>query len=123
MMVEDFILDKEGAQREILHYLHELLEGQLDLTPKIRYKIPFYYRKTWICYLNPIKNDGIELAFLRGYQLSNDQGLLSAKGRKQVMGLEIYELEGLPLDSLLEVLQEAILLDEEIPYTFKKTKK
>ena len=119
--VEAFILDKEGAQQAILQYLHNLMESTPEVTSKIRYKIPFYYRKSWICYLNPIKKPvGIEMVFLRGNELSNEQGLLDPRGRKQVAGVIFTKVEEIPMETLLEVIQEALYLDETVPYASKR---
>lgn len=120
---EDFIYQLEDPQKEIMLYLHELLSNEFDLQDKIRYKIPFYFGRSWICYLNPIKNNAVELAFVRGNELSNMQGLLSDKGRKQVYGVEFESLDDIPLDILHDVLQEAILLDETTPYESKNKKR
>ncbi|MCI5082247.1 MAG: DUF1801 domain-containing protein [Saprospiraceae bacterium] len=120
LTVDDFIYQQEAKQRELLLYMHQLLTDEFELQCKIRYKIPFYDRKTWICYLNPLKNQGIELAFVRGNELSNEQGLLSSKGRKQVYGVEIQEIADIPLGSLKEVLHEAVLLDDTTPYASKR---
>ncbi len=97
-------------------FLHQSLVSDFDLTPRISYKIPFYYRKSWICYLNPIKDEGIELAFPRGNELSNEQGLLEERDRKQVRGVIFYKLSEIPWPALREIIQEAIVLDETIPY-------
>ncbi len=120
--VDDFILDQPDPQKEILQYLHLLLTEELGLIPKIRYKIPFYYYKSWICYLNPLKEGGIELAFTRGNELSNEQGLLNFKGRKQVCGLDIRSVNAIPHEALYEILQEALILDENKPYASKRSK-
>jgi len=82
-VVNDFIYSYEGAQKDILLYFHQYLYEQLELSPKIRFKIPFYYNKSWICYLKPIKPNGIELAFTRGNKLSNVQGILQSNGRNK----------------------------------------
>lgn len=122
-MIEDFILDHPNSQQQtLLQVLHDLLLSYPEVTGKIRYKIPFYYRKSWICYLNPVKNDGVELAFTRGNELSNEQGLLDSKGRKQVYGVTFYKPEDIPLKVLQEVIGEAFLLDEEVPYASKRQK-
>ena len=118
--VEDFIFQFEGNQREILSYFHKLFVNDLDLTDKIRFKIPSYYRKSWICYLNPIKDSKIELAFIRGNELSNAQGLLQSKGRKQIAGIEFEKFSNIPFQTVNEIIQEAILLDEMIPYKSKR---
>lgn len=120
--VEDFIYYHEGLQREILLHLHQILTEEFNLSPKIRYKIPFYFNRSWICYLNPNKQDGVELAFTRGNELSNAQGLLDSKGRAQVFSVEITALSDLQNEALQEVWQEAILLDETVPYASKRQK-
>ena len=122
--VEAFILEKEDNQQAVLQFLNELMMSTPEVTSKIRYKVPFYYRKSWICYLNPTKKPvGVELVFLRGNELSNEQGLLSAKGRKQVAGIIFEKVADIPVETVLEVMQEAIWLDETIPYASKRTKK
>lgn len=120
--VEDYIYTLEGAQREVLLYLHKFLVQEVNLEDKLRFKIPFYFRKSWICYLNPIKKEGIEIAFLRGNELSNEQGLLDSKGRKQVCGIVFTKPSEIPIRALTEILQEAILLDDMVPYGSKRKK-
>ena len=117
-----FIDRYSGDQQAVLQYLHNLLISFPDIEPKLKYKIPFYYRKSWICYLNPIKKKGIELCFTRGNELSNAQGLLMARDRKQIRGVIFETIESIPEESLLELLQEAFLLDETVPYQSKRKK-
>ncbi len=120
--VEDFIDHYEGSQKEIMHFIHNRLTSELGLIDKIRYKIPFYYGRTWICFLNPTKKGNIEIAFVRGNELSNHQNLLESKGRKQVYSMEVSDLSEIPLQLLDEVIQEAILLDETVPYSSRRKK-
>ena len=100
--------------------LDQLLMDFPGVTSKLRYKIPFYDKKSWICYLNPIKKSGVELAFVRGNELSNQQGILDFKGRKQVAGIEIFDSKHLPLDELREIINEALILDQQVPYMSKR---
>lgn len=123
MTVEDYISNFEDQQLKILIFLHELLKSYPEVDDKLRFKVPFYFRKSWICYLNPVKNNGIELAFLRANELSNDQGLLDFKKRKQVAGLTFYQTKDIPVDLVHEIFQEALILDESIPYKSKRSKK
>ena len=120
--VEDYIYNFDDTQRDILLYIHKLLSVELDLTDKLRFKIPFYYRKSWICYLSPTKNSTIEFAFLRGNELSNSQKILDSKGRKQVWSIELTKLSEIPIRELTEIIHEAILLDETVPYASKRKK-
>lgn len=121
--VEDFIYQFEGSQREVMLYFHDLLTMELNLTEKIRFKIPFYYGKSWICYLNPKKDGKIELGFVRGNELSNYQGILDNKGRKQVCSIEFEKVSEIPSQQMNEIMQEAILLDETTPYESKRKSK
>lgn len=117
---ENFIYQFEGNQREVMLYFHNLLVTELNLTDKIRFKIPFYYGKSWICYLNPTKDNKIEFAFTRGNELSNFQGLLHSKGRKQVYSIEFEKISNIPHQIINEIIQEALLLDETKPYESKR---
>ena len=117
--VENFILDLEGEQKDIMEHLHHLLGTFPGITSKIRYKIPFYYCRSWICYLNPVKGNQVELAFIRGIELSNEQGLLEFRGRKQVAGIVLRSASSIKIPAITEIIQEAIMLDEQVPYRSK----
>lgn len=112
MSVEHFILGLNGQQKAIVIFLHQRLTNYHGLQPKIRYKVPMYFNRKWVCYLNPIKGNGIELAFLKGNQLSNEQGLLNKKDRKMVAGIDLYSVESIPERVIDEIIQEALLLEE-----------
>lgn len=118
--VENFIYEKEGAQRELLMYFHSLFTDRLGLTAKIRYKIPFYYQKSWICYLNPKKDGKLDLAFIRANELSNASGLLQAKDRKQIASIELDPHTEIPEEAILEIMTEALELDQKTPYKSKR---
>lgn len=110
--VEWFIEEKEGDQQEVLQYLYQLFLSFPEVTSKIRYRIPFYYRKNWVCYTNPLKNNAVELVFIRGQELSNTQGLLQKKDRKMVAGLTFHKVGDIPEEALVEIIQEAFLIDD-----------
>ena len=114
--VEEFIYGFEGDTLEVMKYLHSLMMDQPGIRCKLSYKIPFYYRNSWICYIFPQKKGGIEFAFPRGRELSNEQGILDTRGRKEVAGIILKTLDDIPEESLIEVIQEAIILDESVPY-------
>lgn len=122
--VEIFIEELENEQqREIMIHLHEFILMFANMEPKIRFKIPFYYLNSWICYLNPIKPDKVELSFVRANELSTALPLLDFKKRKQIAGITIDSLNSLPKTELALIFQEAILLDETIPYKLRKKTK
>lgn len=120
---EDFILSFDGDQKDIMLYFHQLLTNEFNLLDKMRYNIPFYYGRSWICYLSPTKKGNVEFAFVRGNELSNDQALLSSKGRKQVFSIEFNKVSDIPQSTINEVINEAVLLDEVKPYESKRKPK
>lgn len=121
--VEGYIHQFDNAQREIMLFFHHLLTNDYSLTSKITFKNPCYYGNSWICYLKALKNDKIELAFMRGNELSNDQGLLMSKGRKQLRSIDFSDVKEIPIEMIREVFQEALLLDEVKPYESKRKSK
>lgn len=118
--VENLIYQYEGHQREVMLCLHRLFVSELNLMDKVRFKIPFYFGRSWICYLNPKKDGKTELAFVRGNELWNGQGLLQNQDRKQVWGIAFEQVSDIPFAALNEIIQEAILLDEVKPYASKR---
>ena len=116
--VEAFITDwPDDQQREILHFLHQIISELPNVSSKIRYRIPFYYRKSWFCYLNPLRRrSGVELVFIRGNELSNAKGWLEARDRQQVRGVIFESTAAISLETLLPMLDEALLLGEVKPY-------
>jgi hypothetical protein len=112
LQVNDYIESLPDRQKMLVQVLHDFLLSFPGVHAKIRYKIPFYDRRTWFCYLNPIKNEGVELAFLNGHKMSNAQGVLDLRGRVQVAGIRFYRVEEMDEEILFEIVQEALLLDE-----------
>ena len=102
--VEDFIYQLEGNQRNAMLYFHNLLTVDLNLSSKIKFKVPFFYRKSWICYLNPTKDGRIEFAFTRGNELSNNQGILNSFGRKQVYSIMVENISDIPIQQIKEII-------------------
>ena len=120
--VANYILGLDGQQRAIVSYFHQKLALEYELISKISYNVPFYYRKSWICYLNPLKTGGVELVFTRGNELSNDQEILDFKGRKQVAGIDLMTMADIPEKEINAILNEAILLDDLVKYNVGKVR-
>lgn len=109
--VESYIYRLEGQEREIASYLHDLFTERYGMTYKLRYRIPFYDIKKWLCYISPQKKGGIELCFLHGRWMQDPQGALDAKDRTQVYGITYHNLEDIDEDVLDVLITEAIELD------------
>ena len=127
--VESYIYHLEGEEREIASYLHDLLTQRYGMSYKLRYRVPFYDLKKWLCYINPQKKrkalnqqdigGGIELCFLHGRWMEDPQGALDAKDRVQISGITYLSLEEIDEDVLIVLIEEAIEIDEK----FSKLKK
>ena len=120
--MEAFFENYKGATYALLQRLHAIITSLPGVEGRLTYNTPFYYRNTWICYLAPAKDGSVELGFTRGSELSNEQGLLDARGRKQVSGVVFRHVSEIPEETLLEVLQEALLVDELHSQNKKKKK-
>lgn len=119
MNINEFISDYSKKQQAIILRLHRDLID-LNLRSEYKFKLPFYYKRSWICYLNPTKQDTVELAFTRGNELSNAYDFLEKKGRRQVYGIEIINVKDCSMEGVISTIHEAILLDEKVPYASKR---
>jgi len=110
--VEEYILKQDTHQREVMLYLHELFLRQYHLNPKIKYGIPFYFGNKWVCYLNPIKEGGLDLTFLRGFKLEGFDWILETRDRKMVKSLSIDPKESIDEKLIVQLMDAALLLDQ-----------
>lgn len=90
---------------------------------KISYNVPFFYFHGPLCYLSP-KFDGVYIGFVRGHELSNEQGLLEIKDRKYIRSIHFHSLAELgEMDyAIRQILNEAAILNEHY-YQLKKNRR
>lgn len=109
--VDDFIAAQPADSQLRLRGLRKLI---LDAAPhvgeSIKYGIPFYTYHGLLCYLNP-KPDYVDFGFCRGVQLSDEAGLLCGDN-KEVRKVKITQLDGPVAQSLRQLVQEALLVNE-----------
>lgn len=108
-----YIQEYEEPQRSIMLALHRFFGAYPELSCHFRYKILFYDRKSWICYLNPLKAGGVELCFVHGQLIADPNVLLQPKGRKQIRGLTLTSAEAIPWDDIHFFLMEAFQLEDQ----------
>lgn len=89
---------------------------------KKKFKLPFFYGNTWICYFNFLKTQEIEFLFVRAREFPSKE-LLDFKDRVMIGGLSYKSVADIDFGILNLLLEEAITLDTEKPYTFTKKKK
>lgn len=114
--IEDFL---ESQVPVISSLMYQLRNTILHAHPKMKERFLFntamFGVKNELCYFVVLKkNTGIEVGFHRGFQLSNEQGLLDSKKRKFIHGVTFKDLEDFKNKeaSFKEILQEAIILDD-----------
>lgn len=118
--VEIYIESLPEKQREIALEIHHLMLAIPHVTASLKWKLPFYSRKSWIGYTNVLKNGNIEFCFTRANELSNASGILDFKKRKQIAGLEVSDVKQLHTEALHLIIEEAIILDDNVKYSVKK---
>lgn len=116
MSVLQYIEETNPPQvRELLFAAHLFLQETLPpfAACSIKWRIPFYTLRRNFCYLNRHK-DHITLGFPHGWKLAPRPGILLDENEKlkQIRYLEIRFLEDLYSETVQQILQEAIMLDE-----------
>lgn len=116
MTVLDYIDETNPPDvRKLLLTAHHFLLESLPpfVTCAIKWRLPFYMLYRNFCYLNR-HPDHITLGFPQGWKLAPIPGvLLDENGTlKQIRYLEIRSVEDLFSDVTMQILQEAIILDE-----------
>jgi hypothetical protein len=120
--VQDYIALQPKSKAQIMSVLRNMV---LDVAPhveeKISYTVPFFYFHGPFCYLSPTI-DGVYIGFVRGHQLSNEQGLLEIKKRKYIRSMHFFSLAELEEkeETIRQILNEAAILNE---YHFQQKKK
>lgn len=120
LAIEKYIHDAPEKYREILVRLYEIISNSSPfIEEKIAYTVPFFKHFGMLCYIAHGKR-GVEVGFWRGNELSNQQGILSNDERKIVRSLIYEKADDIDEQILMEILQEAMMLNEE---HFKAKKK
>jgi len=119
MQISEYLYNLTSKQAAIVHCLHDLIMETPAVEVKRRWNLPFYYRKSWVCYFNILKDGNVEWAFTRGNELSNQDNWLNAKGRKQIYSVSFESVLDIDMELAKTTLQEALLLDEYVNYSVK----
>ena len=112
--------------RELLMAAHHFLRENLPpfATCALKWRIPFYSLRRNFCYLNRHR-DHITLGFPHGYKLAPQPAVLLGESEKlkQVRYLKIRSVEDLYSEETLQILHEAMILDEmmaKVKPTFRR---
>jgi len=75
--------------------------------------LPHFHLHGDLCFLNP-NSEGVELGFVKGFELPNDSGMLESNGRKHTMSITFHSVAELEEheDVVRKLLNEAAILNE-----------
>lgn len=125
MNVRQFISEQPAPKREVMTILRAwVMDLGAHTGEKISHKIPYFSFYGSLCYLNPIE-DGVEFGFTKGYELSDEQKILEAKGRKHVKSVTFYSIAALEENEepVRRLLNEAAILNEYLDKRKKRNNK
>lgn len=110
--VDDFIAAQPADAQFRLRTLRKLI---LDAAPHVgetlKYGLPFYTYHSLLCYLNP-KPGYVDFGFCRGVQLADEAGLLYGDNQ-EIRKVKVAQLGGPLAGSLRQLVQQALLVNEE----------
>ncbi len=112
--VEQYIYEQENSVQELMVILYDICVNDFGLEPKIKFKIPFFYGASWVCYINKLKKGGIEFCFVNANKFHDPSGLLLYQNRKQVAGIIYHKSKEINLESLFSILQKATEYDQTL---------
>ena len=129
MDVNDFIINLPKEERIIVSRLRDLLfETEPRFREKLSYGVPYFSRNRRVCFIWPASaplgptNAKVSFGFCYANLLSNVQGLLLKEGRKQVYIARFSSINEIDEKLLLEIIQEALMVDD-LHFQKKKLKK
>jgi hypothetical protein len=131
--VEHFIYGLPKDEQIIVTRLRTLIfQAEPRLKEGLSYGVPYFFRNRRVFFLWPASAipcqyrsqhkpppPNVTIGFCYGNLLSNAQGLLKSEGRKQVYTIDVPSLATLNEAPLREVINEAILIDDQF---FRKKK-
>jgi len=119
MEVEDFIANLPNDERILVSRLRALLfDTEPRFQAKLSYGVPYFSRNRSVCFIWPAsaplgpKNAKVSFGFCYANLLSNAQGLLLSEGRKQVHIVRFSLIKEINENALLEIIREALIIDE-----------
>ena len=114
MTVQQYILSQSSPQQEIMTILRSwILDLGKHVEQQMSNKVPQFYFYGPICYFHAAE-DHVELCFTKGYELSDDEKLLSFEGRKHVKSISFFSVADAEEheDEIRRLLNEAAILNE-----------
>lgn len=120
MTIEDFFYSLSPKEQVICFRLREIiLSSAPDFDEKFSYGVPYYFRRRRVTCIWPNgvwggPPRGVFIGFCQGNKLSNEQGIIEMGKRKRFGLIRFYDSREIKEEPLLEILHEAIMVDERL---------
>lgn len=115
----DFLPDDE---LKIVTFLRKIIYNCIpDVTEKLAYNVPFFYRHKRICFIWPpsvlwgnVPLKRVQLGFVNGYLLEDEINYLEKENRKQVYCRYFSDIKDIDVDLLKSYIFQAAMIDDEL---------
>lgn len=89
---------------------------------KLAYNVPFYYQHKRVCYIWPSsipwggikEKNTVVLGFCQGQKLTDEAGILSKQGRKEIATISFSSAKEIDAEILRTYIYEALFIDEQL---------
>lgn len=115
----DFLPEEE---LKIVKALRKIIYNCIpDVTEKLAYNVPFFYRHKRICFIWPpsvlwgnVRMGRVQLGFVNGYLLEDEINYREKEKRKQIYCRYFSEVKDIDVDLLKSYIFQAAIIDDEI---------
>jgi hypothetical protein len=112
--VDEFVSLLPESIRNLAEKLRKIiLTSSEKIVEQVNHKIPFYYYKGQLCYINPF-DDRVVLGFSRGADLP-DEHLMLKGSQKTVRRVVFYPVTDFDEDKVRNLIYEALIVNELKP--------
>jgi len=109
--VDEFVNRLPEGIRALAKRLRKIiLTSSEQITEQVKHKIPFYYYKGQLCYINPF-DDRVVLGFSRGADMPDEHGLLKGN-QKTVRHAVFYPDAEIDEEKVRNLIYEALIVNE-----------
>ena len=85
-----------------------ILHNNEDIEEHFKWRIPFYkYNKKGLCYLNVNPKGIIEMGFVQGRFLKDDENLLESQHLKQIRHLKFSNIDTIDFEAVDDFLKQS----------------
>ena len=118
--IDDFLEFLPPGERRIVDVLRGiLLDAIPNVSERLSYNVPFYYRHSRVCFIWPssvpwggVKSEGVALGFCRGNLIRDESEFLEKGERKEVYTKTFFSLDEVDTSLLLTYIEEAVAIDD-----------